>query len=348
LWAGPGRGAESAGTLAGQRTQSTITAAGLASGMFDCVEIPTPFAVGTVNTYVAGRTLVDPGPDSEEAWAALLDALEARSMGPADVEQVLITHPHPDHFGTAARLRAEGARIVASAPAAAIMADWTGRMEYEQEYFSTFFERCGLSSDGARAVTQLPEAFLSYAPSVETDREVGTDDAIEVEGVTVEVREVEGHAPGELLFAYGDGEDRVALVGDNVLEEITPNPLLQPPPEAGGERPRVLPAYNASLRDLREQGFDRFLPGHRGVITDPAGRIGETLTEHEERSERVLGMLDGPTTPVEVSRELFGELPATEVFSGMSEAVGHLDVLEARGEATHRDQGGVVVYERTD
>ncbi len=43
---------------------------------------------------------------------------------------------------------------------------------------------------------------------------------------------------------------------------------------------------------------------------------------------------------------LFGDLPATEQFSGMSEAVGHLDVLEADGRVEKREQGGLLVYER--
>ena len=45
--------------------------------------------------------------------------------------------------------------------------------------------------------------------------------------------------------------------------------------------------------------------------------------------------------------ELFGDLPATEQFSGMSEAVGHLDVLERRGKVEKRESGGVIVYELT-
>jgi hypothetical protein len=44
---------------------------------------------------------------------------------------------------------------------------------------------------------------------------------------------------------------------------------------------------------------------------------------------------------------LFEDLPLTEQFSGLSEAVGHLDVLEARGEVTQRASGDVVVYEPT-
>jgi len=46
--------------------------------MFSRLSIPTPFQVGPVNAYLAGRTLVDPGPDGEEAWAKLLAALEER------------------------------------------------------------------------------------------------------------------------------------------------------------------------------------------------------------------------------------------------------------------------------
>jgi hypothetical protein len=45
---------------------------------------------------------------------------------------------------------------------------------------------------------------------------------------------------------------------------------------------------------------------------------------------------------------LFGELPVTERFPGMSEAIGHLDVLEERGRVQRREEGGLVVYERTD
>ena len=315
-------------------------------GMFTRVSVPTPFAVGPVNAYVAGRTVVDPGPDSEESWARLLDALEDMDLVPGDLERVLVTHPHPDHFGLANRFVADGASVVASPAAAEIMADWRGRLEYEQEFFLDFFERCGLASETATAITQLPDAFVSYAPDVETDRQVTTGDEVTIDGGTIAVDEVMGHAPGEVVFAYANRGEDIALVGDNVLAEITPNPLLQPPAEPGGARPRILPAYNDSLERLAGEGYDRFLPGHRGEIEDPAGRIEEILAEHEERSATVRSLLDGPTTPAEIMQELFGDLPATEKFPGMSEAVGHLDVLEARGQVVREERGGLLVFER--
>jgi glyoxylase-like metal-dependent hydrolase (beta-lactamase superfamily II) len=197
----------------------------------------------------------------------------------------------------------------------------------------------------ATTVTDLPTAFLEYAPSVGIDRSLSPADSLEVAGETVTVDAVAGHAAGGLLFEYREDGDRVALVGDNVLAEITPNPFLLPPDDRGNSRPRVLPAYNDSLDSLREEDYDRFLPGHRKPITNPQARIGEIRAAHEDRTERVSTFLDQPMTPVEIMHELFGDLPATEAFSGMSEAVGHLDVLERRGRVTATDRGGLLVYE---
>ena len=167
-----------------------------------------------------------------------------------------------------------------------------------------------------------------------------------IDGAEVTTRAAEGHAAGELVFEFEDGEAG-AIVGDQVLPDITPNPFLLPPHQKGGERPRVLPAYNRSLERLRDREYDRVLPGHREVITDPAGRIDEILAAHEKRTENVWELVDGATTAVEVMEGLFGDLPATEVFSGMSEAIGHLDVLEERGRVESSERGGMVVYEPT-
>lgn len=312
--------------------------------MFRRVSLPTPFQVGPVNAYIAGRTIVDPGPDSEEAWSKLLTALEARSLVPDDIEQVLITHPHPDHFGLAHRFHETGARVIASDTATPILEDFTGRLDYEQTYFVDFFEQCGMASDTATTVTELPAAFLNYASSVTVDHPVASGDEFIVDDRPITVDTVEGHAVGEILFAFETDGERRAIIGDNVLAEITPNPFLQPPQQPGGERPRVLPRYNDSLDELATQGYDRFLPGHRDEIENPNERIDAIRTEHEQRTQAVFDLLDGPTTPVDVMEGLFGELPVTEQFSGMSEAVGHLDVLEDREEVERSESGGVIVY----
>lgn len=315
--------------------------------MFRQLSIPTPFQVGPVNAYLSGRTLIDPGPDSDEAWSRLLEHLEGQNLGPEDIEQILITHPHPDHFGLAKRFSDHGARIVASEGATDIVERFEARLDFEQSYFLDFFERCGMATDTAQTVTNLPDAFLNYAPSVAVDEAVSDGDTVQVEDTTLDVSTVEGHAAGEVIFAFEDDGEHCALVGDNVLPDITPNPFLLPAPAPDEPRPRVLPAYNDSLEALQKRPFDRLLPGHREEITDPPGRIAEIRQAHEDRTANVADIVDGPMTPVEVMEALFGDLPATEMFSGMSEAVGHLDVLESRGKVRCREDGGLLVYEPT-
>lgn len=314
--------------------------------MFERYPIPTPFQVGPVNAYLAGRTVVDPGPDGEEAWSEMCAALEANDLTPDDVEQVFITHPHPDHFGMAHRFADRGATVYASEQCAEIVADFAARWAYEREFFTDFFERNGMSESTADTVTELPEAFLIYAPDVEVDVTLAAGETVTAAGTTLTADSVVGHAPGELTFTYEDDGDSVCVVGDNVLPDITPNPFLLPPAEPGGERPHVLPRYNECLARQRDAGYDRLLPGHRDVITDPAGRIQEILDAHEERTAAVLDLLDDPTTAVDVMHGLFDDLPVTEQFSGMSEAIGHLDVLEERGQVDRQERGGLLVYER--
>jgi glyoxylase-like metal-dependent hydrolase (beta-lactamase superfamily II) len=315
--------------------------------MFSRISVPVPFATGQVNAYVAGRTVVDPGPDSDSAWETLTDGLATAGLDPDNVERVLITHPHPDHFGLAARLRDRGATVCASPDAASIIGDFRGRLETEQAFFGPLFRKCGLDPETAETIISLPESFLDFAPDVETDVMLEDGTTVTVEGTTLTAEAVDGHAAGERIFRFG-ADGKRAFVGDHVLGTITPNPFLRPPETEGADRPRVLPAFNRSLDRLRTESYDELLPGHGPPITDPGGRIETIRDEHERRTEEVKGVLDGSTTPVDVMNDLFGNLPATQQFGGMSEAVGHLDVLEQRGAVDCWLDEGVFHYELSD
>lgn len=64
------------------------------------ITVPTPFPVGDVHMYViAGDrlTLVDAGVKTEEAWQLFVKQLGEVGYAPEDIEQIVITHHHPDH-----------------------------------------------------------------------------------------------------------------------------------------------------------------------------------------------------------------------------------------------------------
>src|SRR5438128_9875875 len=85
--------------------------------------IPTPFQVGRVNAYLIEDeplTLVDSGPNSAKALDELEQALAAHGRAVEDIELLIVSHQHMDHFGLASilarRSRAEVAALDALAP----------------------------------------------------------------------------------------------------------------------------------------------------------------------------------------------------------------------------------------
>ena len=85
------------------------------------MQLPIAFTgLGHVNCYALederGFAVVDPGLPGQESWDGLLDRLARASIPLSRIHTVVVTHSHPDHFGGAARLRAEtGADILTHA-----------------------------------------------------------------------------------------------------------------------------------------------------------------------------------------------------------------------------------------
>lgn len=66
------------------------------------IEIPTPYEVGDVNAFVVkgdALSIFDVGPKTMEAYDALKWGIRAAGFDMRDIEQVVLTHHHPDHAG---------------------------------------------------------------------------------------------------------------------------------------------------------------------------------------------------------------------------------------------------------
>lgn len=112
------------------------------------VTIPTPFDVGRVNCYLFmgnGITVLDPGPATDEAYEELATQFDRLGYAIVDIERVLITHPHMDHFGIVNRLTEEsGAQVLAHMDARERLSDPLGYFTLEQEFFAPFLLPMGL------------------------------------------------------------------------------------------------------------------------------------------------------------------------------------------------------------
>jgi glyoxylase-like metal-dependent hydrolase (beta-lactamase superfamily II) len=313
------------------------------------LEVHTPFAVGPVNVYVVedadhGLTLIDTGPNTDAAWADLEAGLAARGHRVAAVRRILVTHGHVDHWGLAGR-------IVAASGAAVwghrLLEPWFRDPAAEATRRMAFITLCcaelGVPPGEMVAINRGLKWVMGFIAPVAAAGFWEDGDEVEIAGTAWDVIHTPGHAPSHVCFHQP--ELRALIAGDHLLGEITSNPILESPLPGTRTRPRSLPDYLAALERVAALRVLWVYPGHGAPFQGHRKLIRERFAFHDRRAAKVLGFLAaGPATVYELTRRLFPTLEGTELYLGLSEALGHLDLLEDRGQVTAAHAGGVLQY----
>ena len=119
---------------------------------------------------------------------------------------------------------------------------------------------------------------------------------------------------------------------------------------APGERWPSLPPFVASVARLRGLGVRRVLPGHGAPVEgEAAERLFVRFERHHERRQARVRVLLGerPDSAFGLVRRLFPHLPDSRLAQALTELIGQLDVLVARGDALAEPRGGVLVHRLT-
>ncbi len=299
--------------------------------------IRTPFPIGRINCYFIEEpvpTLIDVPPHG----ASFMDELQAglKDLGRTvrDVKRIIVTHPHIDHFGSAATLAAQNdAQVWVCREGAAWLEHYEENLVEEERFSRDFLMRAAVP---AALVEQTASGFFSLAPklaqSVKPSRYLVEGDDVVLGSALFKFVVVPGHTPWCMMLY--DEPDRIAFTGDFLLKEVSSNALCQGL-HAAPEGYKSLKTYLASLKRVKEMNLGLALPGHGDLIERPSERIDEILAFVEERKELIRDILsNGARTPFEVMNRLFPDLPAAELFLAISEITGHLEVLEEEGIVT--------------
>lgn len=320
------------------------------------IALPTPFQIGDVNAWLlrgTPLTLVDAGPLMDETEARLEEGLAALGVAVEDLELIVLTHQHDDHVGLAGELqRRSGAEVAATARLAAFLADVDASMDADDAYAVALMRRHGVTEKTVQTLDGISRAFRRYIADAPVDRILDGDSTLRAGGRTWRVHERPGHSPTDTVLSAGG----LLLGGDHLLERVSSNPIAHVPIgardpaalAASADRPRTLPADIESLRATAaaDRG-ELVLPGHGDPFTGAAALVGKRLEMHERRAEKLLAALPHERTAADVGRDLWRHVPVTRAYLVLSEVLGHLDLLEARGAVTTRERDGVVRYART-
>lgn len=305
--------------------------------------LPTPFAVGDVNAYLLkgdSLSLIDAGPKTTEAYEALERGLKEAGYSFNDVEQVFLTHHHPDHAGW-----------IDAFPQAKVYGHkyndlWLTRDPAFFAYHDSFYlER--LIEEG------VPEKYHSWVEKMKRPVAYLGNRPLDVtleEGDALpghpgwKVIETLGHAQSHVSFWHA--ENREMIGGDHILEKISSNPLIEPPLDPSTGRPQAMLQYNESLKKVLTIPVKKIYSGHGNEVYNVHELIVHRLERQHDRAMKVHAMIgQQPLTIFEITQKLFPSVYEKELGLTLSETIGQVDYLLAEGLAIEsRDQNGVFSY----
>jgi glyoxylase-like metal-dependent hydrolase (beta-lactamase superfamily II) len=332
------------------------------------LQLPIEFTgLGHVNAYALlddrGAAVIDAGMPGEPTWTAIGARLESAGLRVSNVHTVIVTHSHPDHFGSAGRLAYEsGADLVterrfqtwfdpkhqhldATDTSAAGGDEPDEPPEPDDTGFVDIFEStpwggeplARLPEPGDEMYNEQQELLKAFRPPVPTRRVVGGETLL-LAGREWTCLYTPGHTRDHLCLY--DPEEGVLVSGDHVLPTITPHV------SGVSGAPDALADYLASLDSLRRIGtVNNVLPAHGHPFTGLEQRIGEIEQHHAERLDEIrsIARVHGPTSVIEFSHQMFRR--SHWGLMAESETYAHLEYLRLRGEAERFERDGLSYYE---
>jgi glyoxylase-like metal-dependent hydrolase (beta-lactamase superfamily II) len=303
--------------------------------------IPIPYPMKFVTTLLDTATpitLIDPALDTPAARAALLALLGHFGLGWRDVERIIITHHHPDHYGLAGWIAQQSGASVLMLEEDVVRGEvyWHNWPAWVDAHIA-HYQRHGLpdDADSVRQESQQTRSRIHVPQKIQLLR---PQERLELAGLTWEVLWFPGHADGHL--ALWNAEAELLIAGDAILPRITPNIGLY-----AFSRPNPLADYLESLAKMQALAPVQAITGHYGpFLPDVAGRAAQISAHHHERLHD-LTRLSQPMSAFAASFVLFPqELNPSGRRFALAETLAHLEYLRQQGSLRAETHDGVVFF----
>jgi len=278
-----------------------------------------------------GITLFDTGINEDGAFEELERTLRLAGYRVEDVELLVCTHAHSDHYGLAAPIvEASGCQLWMH-PAHEHMTRAASDPERALERRIEVARQSGAPLEPLRRwAEERRDQTPGIAGVVEPDRELVTGVEVETGQGAWSVYETPGHAPSHVVLYQP--ERRLLLSGDHLLGRVslyfdygwTPDPVAE---------------FLAGLDTVEGLGARLCLPGHGRPFGDVAAHVAANRREIEERIEATLSALSqGETTAFELVPKVFGEnLDRMMTSWALTLMLCYLTHLERAGNVTSTD-----------
>ncbi|MHA1902869.1 MAG: MBL fold metallo-hydrolase [Candidatus Thorarchaeota archaeon] len=304
------------------------------------IELVTPFAVGNVNCYIIEGeplTIVDTGVKSEKSLEGLGDGLQKLGYEIGDIEQILVTHGHVDHFGLASTIVREAKSKTGNTIPVRIntndkdrIRDYDLFIKRRMTSYVKIIEVSGVPQEDAPPMSgeMMARYFNQFGDSVANVKSFDDNALLETGIGTLKVVWVPGHSLGSSCFVSED--KKLLFSGDHILGDISSNPSLD---YDIADRISML-VYFESLKRMKEYDGYLTLPGHRESMVDLNSRIVDLERDYDSKfvsAEEKLGSI--PKSMYSLSRELYGDYDSMEMILALAETQDLYRTLEERGKS---------------
>jgi len=240
----------------------------------------------------------------------------------ADVELLILTHGHIDHFGGMNYVvENSDADVAIHALDASVINNFDERLIVATKNLYVYLHRAGASKE---QVDELLHMHKWSKGVFHPTRDMRTFEEGPIEGTGFIAHHAPGHCPGQVCLQLDD----ILFTADHVLSYTTPT---QSPEFI--YRWTGLGHYFEALRKVRAIDDIRLgLGGHEDEMDDVPSRINDIIAFHEKRLAKTLAICDRPKTIQEISLDLFGERKEYHILLAFLETGAHVEYLYERGQ----------------
>jgi glyoxylase-like metal-dependent hydrolase (beta-lactamase superfamily II) len=281
----------------------------------------------------SGAAVIDTGWSTEEAWSALVTGMAVAGYTPADVQAILITHIHPDHYGLAGRLREASGGWVALHPAdaALIPARYGLGVDRLLENMDALLVEAGVPDRIREELTGASMGIREFVAAAEPDVLLEDRAPLPLPGWDLVTLHTPGHSPGHVCFH--DRAGRVLFSGDHVLPRISPSVAVHV------QQPvNPLADFLEALRGVRDLDIDEVLPAHEWRFRGLDARVDELLDHHRRRLDETYAAISAApgltcwetTLRLRWSRD-WSQIVGYMRRAAVGETLAHLVLLESSG-----------------
>lgn len=313
------------------------------------ISLPLPFPLKWVHCYImrgsSGYTVLDTGLHTEEAEHIWEKGLVDASISYSEIEQIVLTHYHPDHYGMAGWMQQK-----TGAPVHMSETDY----RTAQRFFSTagpsfgnqlreHYIKHGMDAHTAEAMVPHMNQFMEWVSPQPKVQVIDETQPFRLGNQDYEVIPTPGHSEGHLCFYQS--ESKILFTGDHLLLKISPNISHYP---GGSDDP--LGQFLDSLQRIKTYDISTVYPAHGPIFDTPSERIIALEQHHHERLEKIISFLSSEKTAFGVCLWMFGtELSIHQMRFAMSEVLAHLQYLKIRGHIVeHPTKNKMILYKTKD